>query len=315
MDEIQTIEAEGVTNIGDYCFYCAGKLIFLKTGDALREIGDFAFADCGKLALVNLSGLDVIGAAAFRNNTSLKDNLTLERVASVGEEAFKGCSGITDVTLGTVLTSLEREAFADCTSLNSFLVPNSVSVIKEGAFKGCESLRTINIPTGVTTIGTQAFSGSTALEKVYFYGGIPSVWESDSFEDCSEALTLYYRKAQTDWEKLDGVWNALPLVGLERFYTEGRDHYSFGNTIASFGYSAGYRFPRQRYVDVLDSIVTGAYYYAINKNWLGSCYGMAVSTLEFYENTRLNVSDYSAGAESLYDIKAPGDKKGNGKEK
>ena len=308
MGEIQTIEAQGVTAVGDYAFYRAGKLILLRAGDTLREIGDFALAGCGGLSLVDFGGLEVIGASAFQNNASLKGDVALERAAVVGEGAFKGCEGITGATLGTALTSLEREAFSDCTSLRRFLVPQSVSVIREGALSGCVSLRTVNIPSGVTTIGAQAFAGDSALERVYFYGDVPKNWAADSFADCGEALTLCYRASKTEWERFDGLWNALPLVGLERFYTEGRDHYSFGNTMSSFGYTPGYRFLRQRYVDVLESIIAGTYYYAINKKWNGSCYGMAVSTLEFYENSRFNVKDYDRAAEWLYDIEAPGNR-------
>ncbi len=98
------------------------------------------------------------------------------------------------------------------------------------------------------------------------------------------------------------------MLGLSKFYTEQQDHYSFDNSAASFGYPAGYRIPRQRHVDILDSIVLGSYYYAISGIWTGSCFGLAGSTLEFYENEDFQVQDYMESAENLYDLAAPKDK-------
>lgn len=308
MDDIQTIEAYRISGMGKYCFFHAEKLLRMETGKELKKIGDFAFADCGKLLFFDIAAAETIGTAAFRNDSSLKGHLVLEKAFSIGAGAFKGCIALTDATVGAVLASLEEEVFAGCTALNNFIVPESVTAIKARAFQNCVSLRTINIPAGVTAIGVQAFSGDAALEKVYFYGRVPESWEADSFENCSSGLTLYYRKAQTEWTGLGESWNELPLTGLDRFYTEKRDHYSFSNTGSSFGYDSNYRIPRQRYVDVLDSIVTGTYYFVINKSWGGSCYGMTGTTLEFYENSEFKVEDYDASAQNLYGTAAPRDK-------
>ncbi len=145
------------------------------------------------------------------------------------------------------------------------------------------------------------------MEKAYFYGGIPENWAEDSFQECGK-LTICYRKLRNEWARLGGSWNGIPLLGLDKFYTEKRDHYSFGNSAASFGYPANYRIPRQRYVDILHSIISGSYYYAIGGNWNGSCYGMAGTTLEFYENENFQVTDYNKTAENLYALTAPGSK-------
>ena len=100
----------------------------------------------------------------------------------------------------------------------------------------------------------------------------------------------------------------MPIQGQDQFYTEREDHYSFGNVASSFGYSPDYCIPRQRYVDVLDSIINGTYYYAINEDWRGNCFGMVSSTLEFYENSdKFRVSDFDASAENLYDLTEPKD--------
>ncbi len=306
VSSIQTVDADGMSGVGNYAFQGAASLARLKTDVDLTRIGDYAFADCGKLLFININTVETIGAGAFQNNSAVKNDLVLAHVTSIGAGAFKGCTKIPNAFLGAHLASIEDELFADCTGLSGFFIPESVSAIGARAFAGCVNLRTINIPAAVRQIGAQSFADSRILEKVYFYGEAPTVWGADSFTGCSDTLNLYYRKAVTGWENLGGVWNGIPVVGLDRFYTENEDHYSFSNSRDSFGYAYDYRIPRQRYVDVLESITTGTYYYAINERWQGSCYGMAASTLGFYENPEeYRLTDYDANAENLYAIAAP----------
>ena len=308
ISDIQTIEAEHVTKIGNYAFQNAEKLLRLETGAQLQKIGDYAFADCSKLIYLEIAAVEEIGVSAFRNNSSIKECLDLEKVSSIGAGAFAGCSTFTDITLGAHLTSLEENVFAGCSGLSSLMIPEHVSAIDSNALKDCTSLRTINIPASVRSIGAQSFAGNTQLQKVYFYGAVPGNWAVDSFTNCSDELTLYYRTSQEGWTQLGDSWNNVPIQGQDQFYTEREDHYSFGNVASSFGYSPDYCIPRQRYVDVLDSIINGTYYYAINEDWRGNCFGMVSSTLEFYENSdKFRVSDFDASAENLYDLTEPKD--------
>ncbi len=302
---IQTIEADNVVGIGDYAFYQSPKLLRMEAGSDLLAVGDYAFADCEKMVFLDIASVETIGNSAFENNGSLAPTLMLDKVQSIGERAFKNCSSLKFVTLGECITSLAEEIFSGCINLTATIIPGLVEVIGNQAFKDCSSLRTINIPPAVTSIGRDAFSGSSSLEKVYFYGGIPADWQESSFTGCNSNLILYYRQTQNEWNGLNGLWNSIPVQGLEKFYTERKDHYSFSNSPESFGYEADYRVPRQRYVDVLKDIVIGTYYYAVLGVWDGSCFGMAGSTLEFYENSDFSVADYDANAQSLYDIPAP----------
>lgn len=307
--EIQTVESKGIAGIGDYAFSGGGKLLRLEADAPLQRIGDYAFSDCGALVFCDFASAEVIGAGAFQNDVAMKGRLTLEKVSSIGPGAFSGCVSLTNATLGNKLAVLDEEVFAGCSGMVDCILPETVSEIRKGALKDCTSLRAINIPGTVHTLGAQAFAGDSALERVYFYGSVPREWASDSFADSGSGLTLCYRKSQSAWDGLGGVWNSLPLLGLDRFYTERQDHYSFTNSAGSFGYSNDYRIPRQRFVDVLDSIVSGTYYYAINKKWMGSCYGMAGTTLEFYENPQqFPISQYGGSAGNLYQIAAPGSK-------
>ena len=309
MASIQSVKGDNITGIGSYGFCNASKLFQVETNASLEYAGSYAFSGCGKLKSINISAIDSIGANAFAENASLPGNLTLEKVSSMGEGAFRGCTSISSATLGFCLTDLEKEVFQGCSGLSSFLIPDSVSTIGERAFQGCTSLRSINIPSDACSIGAQAFSGDASLEKVYFYGTIPANWAEDSFEGCHSSLNICYRARQTSWARLNGTWNGIPLLRQERFYQEGEDHYSFANSAESFGYPAGYHFPKRRYWEALGNPCLGTYYYMISPNWAGSCYGMAATTLEFYENPdRFPISSYSPSAWTLYGVDAPGDK-------
>ena len=301
---IQTVEANGVTSVSSYAFCQAGRLLRLDTAGALDAVGNFSFQGCGALKYINIAPVISIGEDAFAGDASLQDTLLLEHAASIGARAFQGCSSLSYVTLGGRLPSLEEEVFAGCSALSGLMLPESVAAIGPGALKGCSSLRSINIPAAVERIGKEAFADMTALEKAYFYGAYPIAIDELSFLSHSPSLTLYFRTAQPGWDSLGGSLFGLPVIGLDRFYTERRDHYSFRNSAASFGYGNDYRMPRQRYVDVLDSIPSGTYYYAINKSWGGSCYGMASSTLAFYENS-LSLSDFVLEAENVFGMTAP----------
>ncbi len=304
--QIQTIEMEGITEIGNYAFYDAQNLIRVESDANLKRIGSHAFADCEKLVYAEIEDVETIEIAAFQNAASIQGKLNLKEVTSIGAKAFEGCISLYDVIVSSDIQSIEESSFAGCTSLVQFMIPDSVSIIKASAFAG-SGLRTINIPANVHTIEAEAFQGNEFLENAYFYGSIPENWAEDSFADCDN-LTICYRKNQAQWENLGEFWQEIPLLGLDKFYTEQQDHYSFDNSAASFGYPAGYRIPRQRHVDILDSIVLGSYYYAISGIWTGSCFGLAGSTLEFYENEDFQVQDYMESAENLYDLAAPKDK-------
>ncbi len=309
MGFIQSIKGDAITGIGNYGFCNASKLIQVETKGSLEHVGDYAFSGCRSLKSIDIGSIRTIGAAAFAYNTSMPAALTLEKVSSIGEGAFRGCTSISSATLGSCLASLEKDVFAGCTQLSSILIPDSVSSIGEGAFRSCTSLRSVNIPSSTTSIGAHAFSGDVSLEKAYFYGAVPANWSNDSFTGCHSSLNLCYRASQTGWAGLNGDWNGIPLLGQEHFYEEGKDHYSFANRAESFGYPAGYRLPKRRFWESLGDACLGTYYYLINPVWTGSCFGMAATTLEFYENPGMfPLSGYSPSAGTLYEAAAPKDK-------
>lgn len=306
-NDVKLIETGDAAEIGNHAFFGSEKLLRILTGKKLDRIGERAFAGCTDLQIVRIPGVSTIEKEAFCGDTAIKNELDVRGCRTMGEGAFKSCTGMTDILLGAHLQNIGKEVFMSCSALETLMLPESVESFGDGCFRDCALLRTINIPKGVTEIPSACFAGCKLLQKVYFYGDYPSAMAEDCFGGTDSNLTIYYRAGNKTWDAADGRWNGIPVVGLYKFYTEQKDHYSFTNSRSSFGYGSRYFIPRQRFVTALQSIVRGSYYYAWDKSWRGSCFGMAASTLEFYEGDRFDVKDYTPSAENLYGVSAPCD--------
>ena len=306
MPDVKLVETGGATRIGNNTFKGAGQLYRVLTESCLAEIGESAFADCPKLAVVDVSNVQKIEKEAFKNDSAIKDDMDARGVKEIGEGAFSGCTGMTEILLGEGLKSLGKEAFDSCSALETMMIPESTETLGEGCFTGCSTLRTVNIPAAVQNIEAACFKDCSGLQKVYFYGDCPVNREADAFDGAHADLVLYCRAANTTWNGVSD-WNGIPVVHLDKFYTEREDHYSFANTGSSFGYSPVYYIPLQRFVTATQSIVRGSFYHAWNSLWGGSCFGMASSSTEFYQGNEFNVKDYTATADKLYDVSAPRD--------
>lgn len=306
MPDVKSVITGGATRIGKNTFKGAVQLYRVLTKSCLAEIGESAFADCPKLAVVNVSNIQKIEKEAFKNDSAIKDDMDARGVREIGEGAFSGCTGMTEILLGEGLKSLGKEAFASCSALETMMLPESTETLGEGCFTGCNTLRTVNIPAAVQNIQAACFKDCSGLQKVYFYGDCPENREADAFDGAHADLVLYCRATNTTWNGVSD-WNGIPVVHLDKFYTEGEDHYSFANTGSSFGYSSVYYIPLQRFVTATQSIVRGSFYHAWNSLWGGSCFGMASSSTEFYQGNEFNVKDYTATADKLYNVSAPRD--------
>ena len=107
-----TIEAEGITNIGDHSFYECTSLEHISIPQSVRTIDSGAFRECTSLQKVELSyGL-----------------------LTINENAFSGDIALSDITIPNSVTNIEYSAFYNCSSLGSILIPNSVTTIGYNAF-------------------------------------------------------------------------------------------------------------------------------------------------------------------------------------
>lgn len=308
MQDIKLVDTGDASGIGSNALNGAKKLVRILAGEKLTRVGESAFANCANLQIVRIQGVKQIGKEAFAGDVSIVDDLDVRSAETIGEGAFKGCRAMKDILLGESLQTLGKEAFASCSALETLMVPESLTFVGEGCFSGCGTIRTINIPKGITTVPAGCFADCPNLQKVYFYGDYPALQEGCFGDSASQHkdLTIYYRAGNSTWDDAGDNWNGIPVVGLDKFYTERQSHYSFENTYNSFGYTTKYFIPMQRYVTALQSVVRGAYYYAASAPWSGNCFGMAASSMEFYEGNQFDVKNYDSTAENLYDVAAPG---------
>ncbi len=306
-EDVKLIQTGPATRVGKNAFNGAANLVKILSKSTLNSVGERAFVNCTKLESVYMPSVSEIEKEAFMGDAAIIRDIDVRGIKDIGEGAFKECSGMVEILLGEKLKKMGKEAFASCLALQTMIIPESVSSLGEGCFSGCSKIRTINIPANVKDMPARCFADCETLEKVYFYGDYPASWEEDCFDGKhAEGLTIYYRAANTSWNKANGEWNGIPVVGQDKFYTEKEDHYSFSNSSSSFGYDSNYYIPRQRYVTALQSVTRGSYYYEWSSRWGGSCFGMAASSEEFYEGDLFDVADYTSSAEDLYDVAAPG---------
>lgn len=98
-------------------------------------------------------------------------SVTLNNVATIGNDAFRGCTSLTSIDLGKV-SGIGSYAFAGCTSLSSVSFSTSANTsIGQGAFEGCSAITNVAL-TSVSRINSYAFNGCTSLSSATFNEGL-----------------------------------------------------------------------------------------------------------------------------------------------
>ena len=154
----------------------------------------------------------VIGADAFKGNTTITSVTIPNSVTSIGYGAFNECTSLKELriedgesTLSLGYNTYEyyntgKGLFYDCpletlylgrdlsyntdydygyspfynkTTLRSVTIGNSVTSIEDYAFSGCSGLTSITIPNSVTSIGDRAFYSCKGLKKAIWLTNTP----------------------------------------------------------------------------------------------------------------------------------------------
>lgn len=80
-------------------------------------------------------------------------------VKKIGAAVFKDFTSLTALYLPDLLVGIGAQAFYNCNQLTTVEIPESVTAIEDLAFYGCR-IKSINIPKNVTSIGSLAFGNN-----------------------------------------------------------------------------------------------------------------------------------------------------------
>ena len=101
---------DGITRIGDYCFWTTNGTESITIPDSVTSIGDLAFG-----------GMEV-------ESITIPDNVT-----SIGVQAFGGCNNLKSIVIPDKVESIDRWTFSDCNALESVTLGDQVATLKEFA--------------------------------------------------------------------------------------------------------------------------------------------------------------------------------------
>ena len=151
----ETVEYLGfewsVTGIASKAFYGDSAVTMV---DSAVDIGYKAFANCGNLVSVTLSGASALSSYAFAICTSLSV-VDLGDAAVVGDSAFSGCSSLASVDLSKV-QKVGDHAFYKCALTSVDL--SSAKSIGYGAFTG-NDLQSVTFSASLSKVDSKAFFG------------------------------------------------------------------------------------------------------------------------------------------------------------
>ena len=171
-----------VTKISRNAFSYNTKVQTIGLSNKITDIPYRAFANCTKLATINIPGVKTIGNYAFENCTSLVSVGEINTgLLSIGMGAFKGCESLTTLDIAEVYSSTE-----------DFNIGNQ-------AFMNCIDLDIMYLPRNLKSVGVSAFMGCTSLRRVYFDQNAEGVTLQQSvFKDCTRLRIVDLGKAVTN---------------------------------------------------------------------------------------------------------------------
>lgn len=201
--------------IGAYCFFDTSVSSLVGMGNAVIELGAYAFSWCSYLqsldgispqltgigshcfaysglteisALCDLSLMQELPGYSFYHCTRLASLEGLSNITSFHSDGhtFHNCTSLTSLTgISDAITELPVYCFSDCTSLTSLDgMPDSISAIGANCFEGCTSLTSLNgLSPNIERLPDSAFYGCSGLTRVSLKSNIVSLG-TDCFFGC-----------------------------------------------------------------------------------------------------------------------------------
>ena len=122
-----TVQNKPVTRIAMRAF-CNTNIVTASLPVGLSEIGNYCFADCEKLKVVNIGDIE-------------EDNLPY--MLTIRAFAFANCPNLSTFDAWSRTTYVERFAFRDCVAL--LFADMCIRYLEPGAFKNCHNLQKLSL--------------------------------------------------------------------------------------------------------------------------------------------------------------------------
>ena len=190
--------SSAVTTIDNNAFFgCTGLKNIDKIKASAEKINENAFNGCSGITYISFDKLREMGNYAFANCTSLANINLPDTLTSMLERVFANCTSLSIVEIpssvdNSVNMSYMHEGrwFAGCTNLRTIIIKEGATIIPPAAFAECTYKCQIVIPNTVKTIARNAFRGSTGFVSLYIPESAESV-DSSAFSECSDELIVH----------------------------------------------------------------------------------------------------------------------------
>ena len=248
---LKNLHLSFVREIGDWAFYQCG-ITSLNIPGSLTNIGGVAaFQECSNLTSVIIAnGVTNIGQQAFAYCGKLTSVSIPESVTTIGNCAFCNCNSLTSITIPNSVTDIGNGTFQYCSGLTSITLPNSITNTGEATFYHCSNLTTVTIPESVTTIGAGAFYGCYSLTSVSIPESVTTIRDF-AFCNCNSLTSITIPNSVTD-------------IGNYTFqYCSGLTSITLPNNITNTGEATFYHCSNLTTVTIPESVTTigaGAFY-------------------------------------------------------
>lgn len=193
---ITQVHLQGVRFVGARAFKNCTNIAYVTSFGRIELFGSESFANCHRLAKIEVSTNDEVGAAnAFGANgvvlaNSCFYNTNLRRVqlpenAALTFACFASCRRLAWLHIPPSIERLPAQCF--CNTALEQVDGKGVESLGDAVFQGCDSLRVVDFPK-VSVIPNMAFADCISLRKATF-GNVESVGDA-AFYDNSELAIL-----------------------------------------------------------------------------------------------------------------------------
>lgn len=265
-DKLKAVELpESLIEIGNNAFSSA-DLTSIKIPSNVKFIGKSAFMDCTNLTEVDLSeatGLEQIGANAFKYCYKLKEIILPSSVNKIDSEAFLYCENLDRVVFGENNITFGEKIFYNCKNLKNVTLPEKQTEISDYMFCGCTDLREIKLNECLEKIGEQAFA-SCGLEGIVLPENLEEIGERAFLNSKSireivipEKVTVLYGDTFYGCEALEKVQfkGENVKIGDDSFsYCYALEEITFENSVSEIGASAFQYCKALKNIDFGDSL-------------------------------------------------------------